>query len=532
MRISKDLHSLSAGTENESDGPALVNPNGEIKNCGPDACLIGGYMKRYHNKSTGEKWGLFALLIGTLGFTLSMNPDHFNHIARNEGPVHKIDLAATDAAAESTSKTQDFQVRGKKGFFKATAFQVENKTFVKFVSLVDTEGKNCELCSSEAKPMKSGIDKASDLSLEIQDIVDGKGDSKSSQSSDSKADSKGVELEDWAKKCEKLSGETQLTCHKNRILELSKTLKNDADSAPVVLDYFNKYLSKPLQESLFKRTVTEMTRSECDGQKVYEALFGQVGCQNLDELDSASEMVGDLIKGLKSENGRSTTKVLLKLQALTFAKQLRNAQLVGKEAQRERNPSKEDFANRNMLFETEMTGLIQARDRLQESIESSSLTSTEKANLRSQLNASFYQPVKDMYEAQRTYVMNATSTNLGSQGPARSPFDFTIPNLDGENSTVNNSSVINRSARAGTGEPGNLPAGSFSHRTSTRGRGAELPPLGNVWGTQRPGEYNSNFPVSTTFQPVQPNYNSQFNQLSPQSTTPSPDLGRSATRVR
>lgn len=41
-----------------------------------------------------QKWGLFVLLAGSLGFNLSMNPDHFNNIARNEGGAGFFDLAS------------------------------------------------------------------------------------------------------------------------------------------------------------------------------------------------------------------------------------------------------------------------------------------------------------------------------------------------------------------------------------------------------------------------------------------------------
>ncbi len=52
-----------------------------------------------------QKWGLFVLLAGSLGFTLSMNPDHFNNIARNEGGSGAFDLAsaALDAQADKAN---------------------------------------------------------------------------------------------------------------------------------------------------------------------------------------------------------------------------------------------------------------------------------------------------------------------------------------------------------------------------------------------------------------------------------------------
>ena len=63
-------------------------------------------MKRFNYKSWAQsprlqKWGLFGLLAVSLGFNLSMNPEHFNNIARHERSeaYQMIDLAQTAAPA-------------------------------------------------------------------------------------------------------------------------------------------------------------------------------------------------------------------------------------------------------------------------------------------------------------------------------------------------------------------------------------------------------------------------------------------------
>ncbi|MGZ5279640.1 MAG: hypothetical protein ACXWC9_06850, partial [Pseudobdellovibrionaceae bacterium] len=64
-------------------------------------------MKPTNPQSNGhhhlQKWGLFVLLAGSLGFNLSMNPDHFNNIARNEGGSGVFELASDNAAPAAKS---------------------------------------------------------------------------------------------------------------------------------------------------------------------------------------------------------------------------------------------------------------------------------------------------------------------------------------------------------------------------------------------------------------------------------------------
>ncbi len=52
-----------------------------------------------------QKWGLFMMLAGSLGFSLSMNPDHFNHIARYEGGSGVFEMAQTAAPEADQAKT-------------------------------------------------------------------------------------------------------------------------------------------------------------------------------------------------------------------------------------------------------------------------------------------------------------------------------------------------------------------------------------------------------------------------------------------
>lgn len=83
-------------------GPGLEIEVSYKELCGPKGHQPGGFfMKAVNIKSwvkspRVQKWGLFALLAVTLGFNLSMNPEHFNNIARIEKPeaFQSIEMAS------------------------------------------------------------------------------------------------------------------------------------------------------------------------------------------------------------------------------------------------------------------------------------------------------------------------------------------------------------------------------------------------------------------------------------------------------
>lgn len=90
-----------------------------------------------HGFDQGQKWGLFILLAGSLGFTLSMNPDHFNNIARNEyGMSGVFELAQQATPAPSKPPT----VADAKAA-KAAAAKPAEKPATKATELTDAEKK-------------------------------------------------------------------------------------------------------------------------------------------------------------------------------------------------------------------------------------------------------------------------------------------------------------------------------------------------------------------------------------------------------
>ena len=76
-----------------------------------------------------QKWGLFGLLAVSLGFNLSMNPEHFNNIARHEKPeaFQSIELATTTPAISvDQGKAKEVYFSGKNNTnYKATVYEVK-----------------------------------------------------------------------------------------------------------------------------------------------------------------------------------------------------------------------------------------------------------------------------------------------------------------------------------------------------------------------------------------------------------------------
>lgn len=64
-------------------------------------------MKTLTHKPQLYKWSLVGLLIGSAGFSLSMNPQHFNIARHDMNKVYSLDLASTVCDAKKTTKEKD-----------------------------------------------------------------------------------------------------------------------------------------------------------------------------------------------------------------------------------------------------------------------------------------------------------------------------------------------------------------------------------------------------------------------------------------
>ncbi|PIS12124.1 MAG: hypothetical protein COT73_00215 [Bdellovibrio sp. CG10_big_fil_rev_8_21_14_0_10_47_8] len=386
-----------------------------------------------------QKWGLFCLLAVALGSTLSMNPEHFNNIARYEikNSLYTLDLAATnaedqiadigniadsvktpgilakanraeksDSKKDDSEKTLEINVAGKKGTFKAKVFEVEGSLFVKM------ESSSCDCFPKPVGLSEKNIKNVDDISKELMALVneDSKSDDKVADEKDEDKTQE-FDLEKWAASCETKVYDS-LTCHKSRLIKLSQTLKNDKKGDQIVLDYFETYLKEELRRALTNPTIKVSRTSRYELMTMRGAYQGFE--EDTDALEKAEDITTALIKGLSGKNGKSTIESLINLQAVGQSAQLRNAQNL---AIRGKKENRMDLFQAGLQRMDPMTAQLEL-DRLNDNMDSaingmsrSRSTSSDRDAFLSYLDKSFYTPVSDMYSNLRSFVASGDPRN-------------------------------------------------------------------------------------------------------------------------
>ncbi len=458
-------------------------------------------MNRFTNLSPKQKkWGLFLLLTGTLGFNLSMNPQHFNNIARNDGRLSTLDLAQTAAQPPGEEKKEDSKkasremlVSGSKGAFKATVFEVENVAFAKFEALNTTEGRACDLCSLKAIPLQSSIDKLSDLNTELLALVNGKKETAKPAAATTevasaavkKGDLTEIDLDKWAEKCAKVAEESKLSCHKDRLIELSKILKNTSETEGLVRDYFVTHLQAELKRSFYGRTIKEVNAASCEGQIVYMGSMNRVGCYS-DSLELASELTEEIMSGLRAGNSKLVVQALTKMRAGSFSAQLRNSQILALEGKAENNMSKFSLGFKGLDPAAQQWMLNQVSAGMFDSIQEMQGTAEQKSLLETIVERNFQMPVNALMNEMKNFVLSPSSIG---QNKSRNILDFQIPSLADDRGAV----PMNPNQPGYTpGSPGNIPSSAaLASRRTAPVRGTGQRP--SVWlpGAANPYMYQS-----------------------------------------
>lgn len=393
--------------------------------------------KQWFKNPRFQKWGLFSLLALSLGFNLSMNPEHYNNIVRYEkgSPLHSYELAteAVPAAvpavaavvaaanpAANPEKSHLLTIGGVKGTFDVKVFQVNGATFATFKKVqssteaaVGAPGA-CDLCSIAAMPLSSSFDKIDDVKIELTAVINGKKEGSAVQTpvvsaacpvtaSNKPKDGSLTEITDeqlksCADTCAKLKGDEKTTCHKDRLLALSKALEDNDAQAKIVEKYFKSHLYSTLRNHLTNATVYETQVFDCQSfasagvRPVYGAQWGNVGCLDTANFDFANEIVKEMLTELPATNGKSVMGMLLGLEKASFAAQARNAQEIAKAGLRENNPYKLQFGmeSANPMF---LEGYLNnTRNFLMGAINDRS-DDTFKREYAQMLNSGFYNPV-------------------------------------------------------------------------------------------------------------------------------------------
>lgn len=506
----------------------------------------------FHLSPRQQKWGLFLVLAGALGFNLSMNPEHFNNIARNEG-FHSMDLAQTadpkakaddkapdkdktpekaadkDKTAENADskkkteaavapaakdvppgeegkKTFTNRFAGKKGVFRATVYEENEVAYLNFEALgKKVEGQNCELCGFKDTPLNLSIDKTEELSTYIQKIVDGKIDlSKISSTPDEtkrpqkKGEATEVDIAEWAEKCEKASEANQLSCHKSRLIELSKYLKNSSETEHFVTEYYTTYLQASLKKGMNDRSIKEVRAEKCEGSVLYPAGRNSgfsrtdfdpdkqmVGCYSTEESDKAVELSTEILSGLRAGNGKGVANLITKLHASSTFTQIASAQQLAREGTQLMNEAQKNGdmytfnlgqVKKNVAYQAlnpnmQMSLLSDRNSELADAAERMQGTAEQKDLITTLIERSYYQPVGSVLNQMRQYMINGNPANPNQ---SRNLEDFLIaPGM------VVESNVPGVDPNYNSGNPGNVPATAWASRLQP-GRGSTLqPPAGS-----------------------------------------------------
>lgn len=287
-----------------------------------------------------HKWGLFACLLGTLGFNLSMNPEH-SLLARNTTVYYSMDLAQEAAPVDVRGKKMSVIVAGKSDSYKVDVVEVEGITVAKFSPV--TEGKACDLCSV-SKPLSASFSNQADVLSEISRIAQGGDIAHPSPVRETAKPAKPgqlleIDVEVYAAKCEEKEGTEALECHSKSLVQISKALKNHKDQQSIVTDYFKSNIEAALRSSLMSNRSGGYFST---GQEKYEA--GQA-------------VVEELSGGLKSINGEKvialvtimTAKAITKQAELSKQKILADAQVIMNDPANAQQAYQSLMANRNLL---------------------------------------------------------------------------------------------------------------------------------------------------------------------------------------
>lgn len=462
-----------------------------------------------------KKWSLFGLLLGALGFNLSMNPDHLQIARIEKHPLASLDLAQKapeekDSKAVKSEKitNREVLVGGKRGNFKAKVYQLDDSAVVRFEDIDKVEGKTCDLCG-KAFVLSSEFKNIEDVNKELIAMVNDKSTSSEDRADEvpvkvaqKKGEATDVDLEEWAAKCDKVSDSGKLNCHKNRLIELSKYLKNSQEEAHFVTEYFNQYLKADIMTGFTSPTVKSNIFSNSFGmmQPTLES--------DTSLLEQSNEFSESIISGLRGKNGRPVAELLIKMRASSFTAQMRNSQRLLTEGINEGNSIKFQIGLQGMQPDFQKSILQQSTQSMIGAVDSMSASTTEKTYFQNFVGANLYTPVDSILTQLRSFI---TGQDAASANTKRNFADFQIPSL-GESMIFmpNSTSIVNTSLES-------------MIRAGSQSRGSDIR---TQWGTGDGAITERNTGVPGSPNTAQQQYpNSPFNSTGSQQGVPA---GRTA----
>lgn len=351
-----------------------------------------GQRQPWYKNPRVQKYGLYGILAVSLGFNLSMNPEHYNNIARNEKPqVFSTDLASND------STKYVFTNNGKS--YQATV--AETKVGEEVITQAVVE----ELCDCQDKKrqvigLASNIKNTADWMKELNTklaVPANPANPGSPAAEVAKPEDKIKDkYEALAKKCDDKSDRSAiLNCHAKTIVDFSKELKDSSDSESLVTEYFVSYLQTTLKRGFNGSTFDPMT-----------------GEDKSDRLSDANEVAEKLIGGLRGKNGKSVIQALTKMKEASYRAQIVNSENLVRLGKDTNNLFLENLGmqgmNANMLAARFGSDFSSWRSAIDSNRLMSSMDKDDFGNYASQ---NLGTPVNNLISSLRNYVLRADFKN-------------------------------------------------------------------------------------------------------------------------
>lgn len=295
-----------------------------------------------------EKWMLFGVLVGVLSIQLpflNQNPTGFAEFAQTQPPseMARPQAAATAAPTAAPQKTAPSEENAFNIKFESCGPKAEtcNYTVSKLAGVNNwvygpqNSRPGSETVTVNVSPVCLGLNGTqvaaasfSDAQTEVikkgQSYCDGLKSNKpqvvagscfkeildeSAKGSDKRVLAR-FQVEECGRACEEKSGDEKLSCHKEKLLELSITSLPDNENSKTAINlYFNKYL-EPRLNSVVLNNSFRFSRS---------SLFD---IDNLDDTkESTRQLIEELLEDLKATNGFDVKRNLVKLLAKDLRQQ-------------------------------------------------------------------------------------------------------------------------------------------------------------------------------------------------------------------
>lgn len=367
-------------------------------------------MKGYFKPQYPTKWFMFGGLCATLGFSLSMNPQHFNNIARwsPNDPLNAVHFASSGQGPGLIQlKDRQERTQFQNGLeYKVTYGQDADNEKVFWARVEGADQAATEACTGCVNPFAVEAANSQEAFRQITKKLDELVNNQPSPAQPApEAPAEETIVEKYAKACERTKS---LSCYQTQLVKLSedKDVKQED-----VMKFFREHLRADLREAL-TTPVVQLTPTGSGG------FFTE---DNRDLSEDAHQVIADLMEDLHKDSGKSTRAELMRLKASYFSEQARYAQSLIQQSFTAQDPNSMAilFNNGNALM-NQLQGQVQfATAEMHEAIANISGIEDDRrsyAAYRSALNTSFASPVGQMFTSLNQDRRNAVIPALGGRG--------------------------------------------------------------------------------------------------------------------